>query len=130
MVGSGSGGLRLLVQRDGYAWLMYGALMGIDVKPGVFHIDELYAGLYGGLMDLDACRRDIPWLRYDGTYRQIYDSVRLDFEDGSREEYCTHDSAFTNRVLIRACENLTESAWHTAGDVYDRACGELTGQAP
>jgi hypothetical protein len=121
LVGSESGGLRVLVRRDESALLFYGALMGLDVREGTFDIDEIYNGLRGRLVYRHTYLEDASGL--------IYSEVLFDFEDGSREEFYMSDQAFVGQVLITACENL-ESEWHSAGDVYDRACEELTGQAP
>lgn len=97
-----SGGLRLLVQRDGDARLFYAALpFGQALAGDSFAIDDLYAQLGPRLHTVEPTD-SLPAV-------QPYGTVTLAFSNGRTQEYLIVDQAFAEDLLRSACEHRVDA---------------------
>ncbi len=95
------GETRLLVQRNGDAFLFYGALPQRQrIKNGTFDIDELYDQLQGRLHD------NVPREKWPNP-RSRAGMVQIRFQGKYKRDYLIFDEeVFTDRLFSKARKNL------------------------
>ena len=95
------GETRLLVQRNGDAFLFYGALPQHQrIKNGTFDIDELYKQLQGRLHD------NVPREKWPNT-RSRAGMVQIRFQGKYKRDYLIFDEeVFTDRLFSKARKNI------------------------
>ena len=97
------GETRLLVQRDGDAFLFYGALPQHEkIKNGTFNIDELYKQLRGRLHDNEP-REDWP------NPKSSAGMVTIIFTNKTKKSYLIFDEEeFANMLFDKARKNVID----------------------
>jgi|GEM_PF-2691907 len=93
------GETRLLVQRDGEAYLFYGELPQSQVvKKDTFDIDRLFDQLQTRVKE-NAPAEDRP-------LGQPFGSVSFHYEDGNSQEYLIYDGSFAEELFETARKNI------------------------
>lgn len=95
------GETRLLVQRNGAAFLFYGALPNHQkIKNGTFDIDELYEQLQGRLHD------NVPREKWPNP-RSSVGMVQIRFQGNYKRDYLIFDEeVFADRLFSKARKNV------------------------
>jgi hypothetical protein len=98
-----NGETRLIVQRDGQAFLAYGALPQLrKVKKGTFDIDDLYAQVKERLHD------NLPREQWPNP-RSRFGMVQVFWKTGMQKEYLIFDEeAFATELFDKARKNLID----------------------
>jgi hypothetical protein len=93
------GATRLLVKRDGRAYLFYGELpQHQEIEPGTFDIDDLFIDLQGKLNPvLPAENRPLG---------AAVGMVQFRFQDGSQKDYLIYDADFAKSLFAMARANI------------------------
>jgi hypothetical protein len=93
------GETRLLVKREGRAYLFYGALpQRQEIEPNTFDIDDLFNELQERLNPvLPAENRPLG---------EPYGMVQIRFQDGSEKDYLIYDGDFAEKLFERARANV------------------------
>jgi hypothetical protein len=93
------GATRLLVKRDGSAYLFYGALpQHQEIKPNTFDIDDLFNDLQGKLNPV------LP--TENRPLGAAVGMVQIRFQDGSEKDYLIYDGAFAEGLFEIARANI------------------------
>jgi hypothetical protein len=97
------GETRLIVQKDGQAFLAYGALPQLrKVKKGTFDIDDLYAHVQARLHD------NVPREKWPNP-RSRFGMVQITWKTGAEKEYLIFDEeSFASELFDKARKNLVD----------------------
>jgi len=99
-----NGETRLLVQRDGQAFLLYGALpQRRPVKEGTFDIDDLYASLQQRLHNA------VPREQWPNP-RSTFGTVHITLSDGKKKDCLIFDEeVFATQLFDKARKGLIDA---------------------